>query len=52
MGPGSMLLAAEYTFGLCLSWLQRTHSVDIEQSRRQGNLSEQVAHCGEFSEAM
>ena len=52
MGPGSMLLAAEYTFGLCLSWLQHAHSVDSEQSQRPGNLSEQVVHCGEFSEAM
>ena len=52
MGPGSMLLNAEYTFGLCLSWLQRRHSVDCEQSRRPGNLSEQVEHYGESSEAM
>ena len=40
-GPGSMLFAAEYIFGMCLSWLQRTHSDVFEWSLMLGNPSEQ-----------
>ena len=29
MGPGSMLLAAEYTFGLCLSWRPVAHAATV-----------------------
>ena len=49
---GAWVHVAEYVFGLCLSRLQRRHSVDCEQSRMPGNRSEQVEHCSESSEAM
>ena len=52
MGPGFMLLAEEYTFGVCLSRLQRRHSVEFEWSCRPGNLSEHVAHTGVSNVAM
>ena len=29
MGPESMLLAAEYTFGLCLSWRPVAHAATV-----------------------
>ena len=41
-GPGSILLAAEYIFGMCVSLLQRTHSDVCACSLRLGKPSEQV----------
>ena len=47
-----MLLAEEYNFGMCLSQLQRRHSLDVEWKWRPGNLSEQVEHVGVSNVAM
>ena len=52
IGPGFMLLADEYNFGMCLSRLQRRHSFDLEWKWRPGNLSEQVEHVGVSNVAM
>ena len=47
-----MLLAEEYNFGMCLSQLQRRHSLDFEWKWRPGNLSEQVEHVSVSNVAM
>ena len=47
-----MLLAEEYNFGMCLSQLQRRHSLDVEWKWRPENLSEQVEHVGVSNVAM
>ena len=45
------MLAEEYNFGMCLSWLRR-HSLDLEWKWRPGNLSEELEHVGVPNVAM
>ena len=52
LGPGFMLLAKEYTIGMCLSRLQHRHSLDFEWKWRPGYLSEQVGHVSVSNVAM
>ena len=53
-GPGFILLAVEYTLGMCLSLLQRTHSVlsgETIATVKPGNLSKQVMHLETLRDA-
>ena len=52
MALGWMLLPVEYTFGVCLSRLQRTHSVDPGWRCRPGNVSKHVLHLDTSSAAI
>ena len=43
-GPGLMLLAAEYSLGICLSLPQRAHSVLVVDIASSGKCSRQEDH--------
>ena len=47
-----MLLAEEYSFGMCLSRLQHRNSLEVKWKWRPGNLLEQVEHVGVSNVAM